>query len=76
MRIEAITLSWFRGAAENAALDTGSKRVVIYGANGSGKSTFADARHVFRSDPAGWCSARVAPPLQACLLQVFSHYGQ
>jgi len=43
MRIETITLSWFRGAAEHAVLDTGSKSVVVYGANGSGKSTFADA---------------------------------
>lgn len=43
MRIDTITLSWFRGAAQHAVLDTGSKSVVVYGANGSGKSTFADA---------------------------------
>jgi energy-coupling factor transporter ATP-binding protein EcfA2 len=43
MRIETITLSWFRGAGQEAVLNTGSKSVVVYGANGSGKSTFADA---------------------------------
>ena len=43
MRIETISLSWFRGAAHEAVLPTGSKSVVVYGANGSGKSTFADA---------------------------------
>jgi len=43
MRIEAISLSWFRAAADNAVMDTGSKSVVVYGANGSGKSTFPDA---------------------------------
>jgi energy-coupling factor transporter ATP-binding protein EcfA2 len=43
MRIETITLSWFRGAGQEAVLNSGSKSVVVYGANGSGKSTFADA---------------------------------
>jgi len=43
MRIETMSLSWFRGAAQEAVLPTGSKSVVVYGANGSGKSTFADA---------------------------------
>ena len=43
MRIEAIGLSWFRAAADNAVMDTGSQSVVVYGANGSGKSTFPDA---------------------------------
>ena len=43
MRIKAISLSWFRAAADNAVMDTGSKSVVVYGANGSGKSTFPDA---------------------------------
>lgn len=43
MRIETIELSWFRGAAENCVLPTADKNVVVYGANGSGKSSFADA---------------------------------
>lgn len=43
MKINRIELSWFRGASEKATLDTGSKSVVVYGANGSGKSTFSDA---------------------------------
>jgi len=43
MRIEQIELSWFRGASEKATLDTASKSVVIYGANGAGKSSFCDA---------------------------------
>ena len=43
MHIETIGLSWFRAAADNVVMDTGSKSVVIYGANGSGKSTFPDA---------------------------------
>lgn len=43
MRVETIELSWFRGAAENCVLTTADKNVVIYGANGSGKSSFADA---------------------------------
>lgn len=43
MRIKTIELSWFRGAGQSAILDTGGKSVVIYGANGSGKSSFADA---------------------------------
>jgi energy-coupling factor transporter ATP-binding protein EcfA2 len=41
--IERICLSWFRGAAADGTLTCGSKSVVVYGANGSGKSTFADA---------------------------------
>ncbi len=43
MRIEQITVSWFRGAAQEAILATGSKSIVVYGENGSGKSTFTDA---------------------------------
>ncbi len=43
MRINRIEISWFRGAADSAELDTESKNVAIYGANGSGKSTFSDA---------------------------------
>jgi len=43
MRLNKIQLSWFRGAAESGILDLNSKNVVVYGANGSGKSTFVDA---------------------------------
>jgi energy-coupling factor transporter ATP-binding protein EcfA2 len=43
MRIKRIELSWFRGAAENGSLDTDLKSVVVYGSNGSGKSTFVDS---------------------------------
>lgn len=42
MRIDRIELTWFRGAADNGILNTNSKNVVVYGANGSGKSSFAD----------------------------------
>ncbi len=43
MRIKRIDLSWFRGAAELAPLDTLQKSVVVYGKNGAGKSSFVDA---------------------------------
>jgi energy-coupling factor transporter ATP-binding protein EcfA2 len=43
MRIERIALSWFRGAGSGISLDTAGKSVVVYGSNGGGKSTFADA---------------------------------
>ena len=43
MRIESIELEWFRGAADSVALDPGSKSIVVYGENGSGKSCFVDA---------------------------------
>jgi len=36
-------MSWFRGASTLFSLNTGSKNIVIYGANGSGKSSFVDA---------------------------------
>lgn len=42
MRINRIELNWFRGAAESGMLNTGSKSVVVYGVNASGKSTFVD----------------------------------
>lgn len=42
MRINRLELIWFRGAAESGILDAGSKSVVVYGANASGKSTFVD----------------------------------
>lgn len=43
MRIESIGLAWFRGAADTVALDARSKSIVVYGENGSGKSSFVDA---------------------------------
>lgn len=43
MRIEAIEIAWFRGAADAIELDTKSKSVVVYGENGTGKSCFVDA---------------------------------
>ena len=43
MRIDSIELSWFRGAADPVSLDPGGKSMVIYGENGSGKSSFVDA---------------------------------
>ncbi|MGH6898797.1 MAG: AAA family ATPase [Geminicoccaceae bacterium] len=43
MRIKAVRLNWFRGAAAEATLETDSKSAVIYGPNGSGKSSFVDA---------------------------------
>jgi len=43
MRIERIEMSWFRGAGRGAKLEAKAKSVAVYGANGSGKSTFADA---------------------------------
>lgn len=36
-------MSWFRGASAEAILPLDSKNVVVYGANGSGKSSFVDA---------------------------------
>lgn len=42
MRISAIRLSWFRGAATNDVLNTDGKSVATYGSNGSGKSSFVD----------------------------------
>ena len=43
MRIKSIELSWFRGAAEPISLETNCKSMVVYGENGSGKSSFVDA---------------------------------
>ncbi|MEE9555364.1 MAG: DUF2813 domain-containing protein [candidate division Zixibacteria bacterium] len=43
MRIDAIELIWFRGAADLARLDLRKKSMVIYGENASGKSSFVDA---------------------------------
>jgi energy-coupling factor transporter ATP-binding protein EcfA2 len=43
MKVKNISLSWFRGAGRAIDLDTDMKNVVVYGANGAGKSNFADA---------------------------------
>ncbi|NQU04804.1 MAG: AAA family ATPase [Calditrichaeota bacterium] len=43
MRVKAIQLSWFRGAADPIELHPDAKSIVVYGENGSGKSSFIDA---------------------------------
>jgi hypothetical protein len=43
MRIQSIELCWFRGAADAVALKPDCKSMVVYGANGAGKSCFVDA---------------------------------
>ena len=43
MRIRTIELAWFRGAASAVALEPNGKSMVVYGENGSGKSSFVDA---------------------------------
>ena len=43
MRIKSIELAWFRGASDPVSLETDCKSMVVYGANGSGKSSFVDA---------------------------------
>jgi recombinational DNA repair ATPase RecF len=43
MRIKSIQLSWFRGAADPVKLEPNCKSMVIYGENGSGKSSFVDS---------------------------------
>lgn len=43
MRIKALTLTWFRGAADAVSLLLDTKSQVVYGQNGSGKSSFVDA---------------------------------
>lgn len=43
MRIKAVKLLWFRGAAELVSIEPECKSMVVYGVNGSGKSSFVDA---------------------------------
>jgi energy-coupling factor transporter ATP-binding protein EcfA2 len=43
MRLNRIELEWFRGAADPVSLELEGKSVVVYGTNGSGKSSFVDA---------------------------------
>jgi DNA repair exonuclease SbcCD ATPase subunit len=50
MRIKAIQLSWFRGAADPVSLEPDCKSMVVYGVNGSGKSSFVDAVEYVLSD--------------------------
>jgi hypothetical protein len=43
VRIKTVSLSWFRGAAYLVSLEPECKSIVVYGVNGSGKSSFVDA---------------------------------
>lgn len=43
MRIRAVEIAWFRGSAVPVALELAGRSAVIYGENGSGKSSFVDA---------------------------------
>ena len=43
MRIKSIELAWFRGAANPVSLEPNCNSMVVYGENGSGKSSFVDA---------------------------------
>jgi energy-coupling factor transporter ATP-binding protein EcfA2 len=43
VRLKAVTLTWFRGAAHRVTLDAKGKSVVVYGENAAGKSSFVDA---------------------------------
>ena len=50
MRIKSIQLAWFRGAADPVSLKPNCKSMVVYGANGSGKSSFVDAVEYILND--------------------------
>jgi DNA repair exonuclease SbcCD ATPase subunit len=57
MRVKAIRLSWFRGAADTVSLDPNCKSIVVYGENGSGKSSFVDAvEYILRGGKIGHLS--------------------
>ncbi len=43
MRIKAIRLAWFRGAADPVTLPADAKSICVYGPNGAGKSSFVDS---------------------------------
>jgi hypothetical protein len=43
VKVRLVALSWFRGAAESAELETGDRSMVVFGENGAGKSCFVDA---------------------------------
>lgn len=54
MRIKAINMSWFRGAADLISLEANCKSLVVYGENASGKSCFVDAvEYVLRNGKIG-----------------------
>ncbi|WP_405230366.1 AAA family ATPase [Lentisalinibacter sediminis] len=42
MRLKAVSLRWFRGAADVVDLPASNGSLVVYGQNGSGKSSFVD----------------------------------
>ena len=50
MKIKSITLKNFRGVKEEVTLKANSKSVLLYGDNGSGKSSFLDAIEWFVTD--------------------------
>lgn len=43
MRIKSVGLKWFRGASHEVSMDANGKSLLVYGENGSGKSSFVDA---------------------------------
>jgi hypothetical protein len=43
VRIKALRLSWFRGAADAVTLGAEGKSMGVYGCNGAGKSSFVDS---------------------------------
>ena len=43
MRIKALRLAWFRGAADAVTIVPDGRSMVIYGCNGAGKSSFVDS---------------------------------
>ena len=57
MRIKSIQLAWFRGAADPVSLEPNCKSMVVYGANGSGESSFVDGvEYVLRDGKIGHLS--------------------
>jgi len=50
MKIESISLAWFRGAADKISLDLGGKSFVVYGPNGAGKSCMVDSVEYVTND--------------------------
>ena len=43
MKIKALKIAWFRGSADSINLELNLRSLVVYGENGSGKSSFVDA---------------------------------
>ncbi len=50
MKLRSIKLSWFRGASDDVSLDLAGRSTLVYGENGSGKSSFVDALEYAISD--------------------------